>query len=235
MTDLASKIDHTLLTAEAGRRDIHKLVADATRFHFATVCVNGRFVGDVAKALSGTGVKTCAVVGFPLGAAKPAIKAIEATSAAKDGADEIDVVAHLPALMAGDVTAAKQEMLEVVRAARAANPHVVIKLIIESALLMHNAADGLAESRIANACRAARESGCDYVKTSTGYHPAGGASAEAVRLMHQHAAGLKVKASGGIRSHQDATRMIDAGADRIGCSSSIAIMSEARATTTRDG
>ncbi len=226
--NLAGKIDHTLLTPEADRSQIHRLVAEATEHHFASVCVNGLFVADVAKALHRTGIKTCAVVGFPLGAGKPTVKAIEATAAVKDGADEIDFVAHLPYLLRGDLTGAKTEFLEIVKAARAANPAVIVKVIIESALLLVDA--DLGEARIQAACQAARESGCDFVKTSSGFHKAGGASVQAVQLMKKHSEGLYVKAAGGIGSYEDAMRLIDAGADRLGCSSSVSIV-----TATRDG
>jgi deoxyribose-phosphate aldolase len=221
---LAARIDHTLLKPEATGRDIHRLVAEATEHAFAAVCVNGVFVAPVATQLRGTAVKTCAVVGFPLGAAKSTIKAIEATAAIKDGAAEIDVVAHLPALLRADYAAAKAELIEIVRAARSTNPRVVIKVIIESALLAADVTDDEYERRIEAACRAARESGCDFVKTSTGFHPAGGASVEAVRLLKKHSGGLYVKAAGGIRSYDDAVSMIDAGADRLGCSGGVAIV-----------
>ena len=223
--NLANRIDHTLLKAEATRPEIHKLIAEATEHHFASVCVNGVFAADVAKALHGSGVKTCVVAGFPLGANKSTIKAIEATSAVKDGAEEIDFVAHLPYLINKNFDAAKAEFMEIVRAARAANPKVVIKVILETAALMTPGTSAAeAESRIETACRAARESGCDFVKTSTGFHPAGGATAEAVKLMKKHSGGLSVKASGGIRSYDEAMKMIDAGADRLGCSASMAIV-----------
>lgn len=220
--NLASKIDHTLLKPEAGLGQVRTVVAEAIEHGFASVCVNGQFVADVAKALRGTAVHTCAVVGFPLGASKPTIKAIEATAALKDGADEIDFVAHLPHLLKQDFASAKAEFLEIVRAARSANPAAVVKVIIESAVLLQGTDQG--EARIETACRTARESGCDYVKTSTGFHPAGGASVEAVKLMKKHSSGLYVKAAGGIRSYSDAVKMIDAGADRLGCSASVAII-----------
>ena len=190
---------------------------------FASVCVNGCYIKHVRDRLAGSAVKSCAVAGFPLGAMKPMVKAIEATSLVKDGAGEVDFVAHLPTLLAADAEAARAEFAELVKAARSVLPGVVIKVIIESAALMKDADDATAESRIAAACQAARESGCDFVKTSTGFHPAGGASAQAVKLMKKHAGPLKVKASGGIRSLDDAKAMIDAGADRLGCSSGVAI------------
>jgi deoxyribose-phosphate aldolase len=230
--NLVSRIDHTLLKAEATRPQVHRLVAEALQHGFAAVCVGGVFVADVATALRGSPVKTCAVVGFPLGHSKPPVKAIEAAMAVKDGAQEIDFVAHLPNLLKADLQAARDEFREVVKAARAVDPRVVVKVIIESALLLNepgDAAPNRGESRIAVACQAARESGCDFVKTSTGLHPAGGATVEAVRLMKKHSGGLYVKASGGIRTYEDAVRMLDAGADRLGCSASVAIVTAASA------
>ncbi|MCE9591044.1 MAG: deoxyribose-phosphate aldolase [Planctomycetes bacterium] len=222
--NLAGMIDHSILKAEAMRPEVQKFVAEAIEHRFASVCINGVFVADVAKALAGSGVLTCGVVGFPLGGMKSTLKAIEATSQVKDGAAEVDFVAHLPYLIRKDVASAKAEFLEIVRAARSANPRVVIKVIIESAVLMKDVESAEAEARIEAACLAARESGCDFIKTSTGFHPAGGASVEAVRLMKKHSGGLYVKASGGIRTYDDAKKMIDAGADRIGCSASVAIL-----------
>lgn len=224
--DLASRIDHTLLKAEATRPQVHKLVAEAIEHRFASVCVNGVYVADVAKMLKveGSPVKTCAVVGFPLGACKATVKAIEATAAVKDGADEIDFVAHLPYLLKPDHAAAKDEFMEIVKAARAANPAVIVKVILETSFLLDGVDAGEGERRIALACRAARESGCDFVKTSTGFHPTGGASVEAVRLLKKHSMGMYVKASGGIRTRDDALRMIEAGADRLGCSAGVQIV-----------
>lgn len=220
----AHRIDHTLLAAEMAGRDLHKVVAEALEYGFASVCVNGAFVSNVAKALHGSNVKTCAVAGFPLGATSTTVKAIDATTSVKSGAQEIDFVAHLPYLLRKDVVSAKREFIEIVKATRAANPQVIVKVIIESAVLMRDTDAAEAEARIAAACQAARESGCDFVKTSTGFHPAGGASVQAVELMKKHSGGLYVKASGGIRSYDDAKCMIDAGADRLGCSASVAIV-----------
>lgn len=228
---LASKIDHTLLTAEATRPQVHKLCAEAIEHHFAAVCVNPVFIADVSRLLRNETqgqVKTCTVVGFPLGANKATLKAIEAAGAVKDGADEIDFVAHLPYLLRTDLNSIKAEFLEIVKAARAANKAVVIKAIIESAVLMRDVSAETAQQRIETACRAARESGCDFIKTSTGFHPAGGADVESVRLMKKHSGGLYVKASGGIRTYNDAQKMLQAGADRLGCSAGVAIVAQAR-------
>ncbi|MEM1354226.1 MAG: deoxyribose-phosphate aldolase [Planctomycetota bacterium] len=226
---LAAKIDHTLLKAEATLDEVDRVVDEALAHGFASVCVNGCYVKHVRERLAGSSVKTCGVAGFPLGAMKPMVKAIEATSLVKDGCDEVDFVAHLPTLLAMDAEAAKAEYAELVKAARAVLPGVVIKVIIESAALMKDTDEATAEARISTACRAARESGCDFVKTSTGFHPSGGASAQAVAWMKQHAGPLRVKASGGIRTVEDAKKMIDAGADRLGCSASVAIATGAAA------
>jgi deoxyribose-phosphate aldolase len=224
--EIASRIDHTLLKPEALPADIHRLIAEAIQHRFATVCVAPAFVAKAAIELRGSGVALCTVVSFPHGTSKPTIKAIEATSAVKDGADELDVVAHLPHLINNNFDAARLELIEIVKAARAARPTTVIKVIIESAALLSLGPDR-GESAIATACRAIRESGCDFVKTSTGFHPAGGASVEAIRLIKRHAQGLQIKAAGGIRDLQSAKLMLEAGADRLGTSNSVAIVHEA--------
>ena len=240
-------IDHTILKPEATRDDVARVVAEAIEYRFASVCVAPTFVKQVSAALSGSGVKTCAVIGFPNGTHKPTIKAIEATSTIKDGADEIDVVAHLPLLLALDFEAVRDELMEVVRAARATRADVVIKVIIESAALVlinkergkergkdraEDRANDRAEETIALACRAVRESGCDFIKTSTGFHPAGGASVQVVRWMKQYGQSIKVKASGGIRDLPTAVTMLDAGADRLGVSASVAIVKTLRGEST---
>jgi len=227
---IAAAIDHTLLKPEASERDVHTIVAEATKHGFASVCVNAVHARYVAQSLDGTSVKTCAVAGFPLGAMKSTVKAIEATAACKDGAQEIDVVAHLPYLIAGNVDAAKAELREVVRGCRDVSREIVVKVIVESAALMKDVSDDEAEARIAGACRAVREAGADFIKTSTGFHAAGGATLQAVRLMVKHADGLKVKASGGIRTREDAVTMLEAGADRLGCSAGVAIVTGGEGT-----
>jgi deoxyribose-phosphate aldolase len=223
--ELAHRIEHTILKPESLPSDVQKVAAEATEYGFAAACVAPVWVGRVAALLRGSGVRVCTVVGFPHGTSKSTLKAIEATSSMKDGADEIDVVAHLPNLVRGDVDAARAELIEIVRAARATRREVVIKAIVESALLMQGSGDQ-AEALIAAACRAVRESGCDFIKTSTGFHPAGGASAEAVRLMKKHGEGLLIKAAGGIRSLATAQNLLAAGADRLGTSASVEVMKE---------
>ena len=238
--DLAPRIDHTLLKPEADTEAIDQLTHEAITHGFATVCVNGCHVERVARRLKATSAPTvaCGVAGFPLGAGKPTVIAIEAASLVKDGAAEVDMVAPLPLLLRCDLDSARMWVSEVVRAARAANPRVIFKLIIESAVLMSGVSDTEAEGRIETACRIARESGCDFVKSSTGFHPAGGATVEAVKLMRAHAGPLKLKAAGGIRTREDAMHMVEAGADRLGCSASVAIVAGemgADAATARKG
>jgi deoxyribose-phosphate aldolase len=223
---LTSRIDHTLLKPEATPPEIHRLIAEGIQQRFAAVCIAPAFVAKAAVELRGSGVALCTVISFPHGTSKPTIKAIEATSAVKDGADELDVVAHLPNLINNNFDAARLELIEIVKAARATRPTTVIKVIIESAFLLSLGIDR-GESAIATACRAIRESGCDFVKTSTGCHPAGGASAEAVKLIKKYAQGLQIKAAGGIRDLSTAKIMLEAGADRLGTSNSIAIVQQA--------
>ncbi len=224
--ELAGKIDHTILKPEALLADVDKIVDEAIGYRFASVCISPPFVGHVSKRLARSGVKTCTVIGFPNGTHKPTIKAIEATSTIKDGADEVDIVAYLPNLLRLDLDAARDELLEIVRAARATRSDVVIKVIVESAALV--AINGeRAEETLALACRAVQESGCDFIKTSTGFHPAGGAGAEVVGWMRKYGgANIKVKASGGIRDLKTARAMLEAGADRLGVSASVAIVKE---------
>ena len=221
---LAGYIDHTNLKPEADAKAIDTLCAEAKQHGFAAVCVNSRFVGPCAEALRGTPTAVCAVAGFPLGAMKPMARNVEATGACKDGAREIDFVAHLPDVLRADYDALHAEFIDLVRTVRSVNPDVVVKVILETAALLADGDMIAAEQRIESACRAAQESGCDFVKTSTGFHPAGGATFETVKLLRKYAGPLKVKAAGGIKSRDDAQRMIDAGADRLGCSAGVQIV-----------
>ncbi len=228
MPDLAALIDHTLLKPEASGPQIDTLVEEALRFGFASVCVNGYHLPRVVERLNaskGTSVKACAVASFPLGAMTPVGRALECTNLAKIGAQEIDIVAFLPHLLAKDADALASDLIETVRQVRAVSRTIVVKVILETAALRAQAEnDTDFEAMIVAGCEAARRSGCDFVKTSTGFHSAGGATVDAVQLMKKHANGLLVKASGGIRTRDDALRMLDAGADRLGCSSGVAIV-----------
>jgi len=227
---IAARIDHTLLKPEADDDAVDAVCAEALQHGFASVCVNGRFVPRVASVLAKSAVKTCSVVGFPLGAMSAEMKAAEAQAACDDGADEIDFVASLPMLMQGERAALIEEWSAIVAAAKRSNKDAVVKAIIESAALMQGVSDEAAERRIALAADAAREAGVDFIKTSTGFHAAGGATVEAVKLMRRHGEGLQVKASGGIRTRADAIAMIEAGADRLGCSAGVAIVTGGKGT-----
>lgn len=228
-TTLARMIDHTILKAEATEADVRAIVAEAIAHKFASVCVNPCWANLVSDLLHAAGlddvgktptpVHTCACVGFPLGANRTTIKAVEAGNCVKDGAQEIDMVIAIPTLLAGDLAAARHDVLEVVRAARAVWAQTVVKVILETAVLN--------EEQIALGCQAAREGGADFVKTSTGFHPKGGATVQSVALLKKYAGGLKVKAAGGIRDLATARAMVAAGADRLGCSASVAIINAA--------
>lgn len=210
-SDLAGRIDHTLLTATATPDDIRRICSEAREHGFASVCVNSRWTSLVAAELDGSSVLTCTVVGFPLGAMATTVKAQEAAEAVAAGADELDMVISVGDLKAGDLAAVLNDIQAVVSAAQG-RP---VKVIIETCLLD--------DDEKAIACLLAMRAGAAYVKTSTGMST-GGATEDDVRLMRAVVGGeLGVKASGGIRTTDDATRMLAAGADRIGASASIAI------------
>ena len=225
--DIASVIDHTVLKPEAGWDDVQRVIDEAVAHGFASVCVNGAYVAHVAEALRDSPIKTCGVVGFPLGAGSAVSVCTEAVQVVMEGADEIDFVAPLPAVLAEDVAQVEQLFHVLVESVRETRPNVVIKVILETAVLMKDAESDVAERRIASACRIAKAAGLNFVKTSTGFHPAGGATIEAVRLLAKHADGMGVKASGGIRTWDDAVAMTEAGATRLGCSAGVAIVSGA--------
>jgi deoxyribose-phosphate aldolase len=210
---LASYIDHTLLRPEATTADVAALCAEATELEVKAVCVSPSRL-PIAPGSLGPGIGVATVCGFPSGAHHPPVKAAEARRAVVDGATEIDVVLDLGAALAGDwitVAAGLREVRDLVPG------RVLLKVIIESA--------ALDRTGIVAACRAAEDAGADFVKTSTGFHPAGGASVEAVALMADTVgARLGVKASGGIRTTEAALAMIEAGATRLGCSASRAIL-----------
>lgn len=209
--EIAKYIDHTLLKPEASEEAVRKLCAEARDFGFASVCVNGGFTELVARELKGSDVKTCVVIGFPLGAGTSAAKAFEAGDAVSRGAEEIDMVLSVGRLRSGDTAAVREDIQSVVRSAEGA----LVKVIIETCLLT--------DEQKELACRLAEEAGAHFVKTSTGFST-GGATAEDVALMRRVVGDrLGVKASGGIRKREDAERMIAAGASRIGASASVAI------------
>ncbi len=216
--DIASYIDHTLLKPQATKKDLDKLCEEAAEYGFAAVCVNPCNVAYCAEKLKNSGVKLASVVGFPLGASVPLIKELETMLAIVDGADEIDMVINIGALKDGDDERVLEDIKTVVRAAK----DRTVKVIIETCLLER-------EEKI-RACELAKIAGAHFVKTSTGFS-SGGASAEDVKLMkHTVRDALEVKASGGIRSYEDAMAMIDAGATRLGASSGVAIVRDTKKT-----
>ena len=212
---LAALIDHTLLKPEATGADVAALVAEAGELGVHAVCVSPSMVPVAVDA--GGGVRVAAVAGFPSGKHVSAVKAHEAAQALASGADEIDMVIDVGAALAGDVVAVRSD----IEAVRTAVPRAVLKVIVESAVLLSQA-DG---RTLADVCRAAEDAGADFVKTSTGFHPAGGASVDAVALMAETVGGrLGIKASGGIRTAADAVAMVDAGATRLGLSGTRAVL-----------
>jgi deoxyribose-phosphate aldolase len=215
--ELAAKIDHTLLKPDASREQLLKVCEEAKQFGFATVCVNSSNIPLVARQLKGTPVKPIAVVGFPLGAATSQAKAFEAREAIRAGAEEIDMVVNIGALKSKDYKLVYEDIKTVVEASR---PHKV-KVIIETAQLNQ-------EEKIV-ACALSKTAGAAFVKTSTGFG-GGGATVEDIALMRRVVGSdMEVKASGGIRTREDAQKMVQAGADRIGASASVAIVTGAAA------
>lgn len=218
MNSLASYIDHTLLKPEATLAQVEMICREAKTHHFATVCINPVFVSKAVHLLSGSGVAAITVVGFPLGATTTAQKVFETKNSIDLGAQEIDMVIPWGYLQSGDDIYVGSDIEAVVKAAG----KIPVKVIIESA--------ALTDDQIISACQLSVKAGAAFVKTSTGFGP-GGAKAEHVSLMRKTVGpGIGVKASGGIRSLEDAVRMIEAGASRIGTSASMAIM-EAYAKT----
>lgn len=211
-TALARMIDHTLLKAEATREQLTQLCKEAVQYGFATVCVNSANIPTAARLLAGSSVKPIAVVGFPLGASLPAAKAFEAREAIRNGAQEIDMVINVGALKSRDYTLVMEDIHKVVEASR---PHKV-KVILETGMLN--------EEEKVIACSLSKAAGAHFVKTSTGFGP-GGATVQDIQLMRRVVGkDMEVKASGGIRTKEDADAMRAAGADRIGASASVAIV-----------
>ena len=214
---LAKYVDHTLLKPQASLSDIQRICDEAKTMGAASVCVNPCYVKFVAGQLADSGVKTCCVVGFPLGASTSNTKAFEAAEAVANGADEVDVVMNIGAVKSGDWALVEQDIAAVVTAVDAG---AKVKVILETCLLTD-------EEKIL-ACQAAKRVGADFVKTSTGFS-IGGATVEDIRLMRRTVGpDMGVKASGGIRSYEDAAAVIEAGATRIGASDGKAILEGCR-------
>ena len=208
-SDVAQMIDHTLLKPESTDQDVCALIAQAQELGTYSVCVSPSMLPIDAPE----GLHVACVCGFPSGAHKAEVKAAEAAQAVRDGADEIDMVVNLALVKQADWDGVRAD----IAAVRAACPDSVLKAIIESAVLT--------DEEIVETCKQAEAAGADFVKTSTGFHPSGGASVHAVELMRQTVGDrLGVKASGGIRDAQSALAMIEAGASRLGLSSSAAVL-----------
>jgi len=218
--EVARLIDHTLLKPDATAADVEKLCAEARQHAFFSVCVNPVFVPQVKKLLKGSTVKVCCVVGFPLGAQDSQIKLLEARKAIREGAQEVDMVINVGALKGKDDALVLRDIRGVVEACK--DGRALSKVILETALLTD-------EEKV-RACELSMKAGADYVKTSTGFS-SGGATAEDIALMARTVAPKKlgVKASGGVRTYADLLKMVKAGATRVGASSSVKILEEARA------
>lgn len=210
--NIANKIDHTMLKADATADTIRRYCTEAKEYHFASVCVNSCHVPLVAAELAGTDVKTCCVVGFPLGAMLTSAKAFEASESVKAGAQEVDMVINIGAVKDRNWDLVRSDIKAVVEASKPA----IVKVIIETCLLTE-------EEKI-KACELSEEAGAAFVKTSTGFST-GGATADDIRLMKQTVGDrLEVKASGGIRTPEFANELIEAGADRIGAGNGIMLL-----------
>ena len=213
-TQLAKIIDHTLVKTTATKDAVMKLCREAEKYGFGCICVNSAYVPLAVQLLKGTDVKVCSTVGFPFGANLAEVKAFEAKRAVTNGASEIDMVMTIGALKSGDYNKVKEDIKAVVNVKRLYG-NVVVKVIIETGYLTD-------EEKI-KACKLAKEAGADFAKTSTGL--VGGATVEDVRLMRETVGeDMGVKAAGGIRDFKQALAMIEAGADRIGTSTAVAII-----------
>jgi deoxyribose-phosphate aldolase len=221
--ELAGCIDHTLLDAAATREQIERLCEEAKSYGFHTVCVNSRWLPLVAEELHKTKVKVGGVVSLPLGAETTKIKVAQAKEAIFSGADEIDMVADLASIIAGDTRYLQGQIQAVLKVCHMMRPAVLLKVIIESA--------ALSRDQKVFACDVVGRCGVDFIKTSTGMNPAGGATVEDIKLMKETAPNCKIKAAGGIRTAKQALEMLAAGAERIGTSSSVQIINEFKNTT----
>jgi len=210
---LASLIDHTLLKPDATREEVEQLCREAAQFCFASVCVNPNWVSLCRELLRGSGVKVCTVIGFPLGAHLPDIKAYETRRAIEQGAEEVDMVINIGALKSRDYALVEQDILGVVSAAAG---RALVKVILETSLLTR-------DEKVMG-CTLAKAAGADFVKTSTGF-AGGGATVEDVQLMRETVGPeMGVKASGGVRTKEDAEKMVAAGATRLGASAGVKIV-----------
>ena len=216
--NLSSYIDHTMLTPTATSDDIRRLCSEAIKYEFYSVCIHPRWISLAAELLIDSKVKVGSVVGFPFGTELTKIKTAQAKEAIFAGADEIDMVADLAAIIEADSGYYINDLQAVKKICRSMKPAVTLKVIIESA--------ALTDQQKIFACRLADEVGVDFIKTSTGLHPAGGATIDDIKLMKINAPKCKIKAAGGIKTSQQAIDMIQAGAQRIGTSSGVQIIEQ---------
>jgi len=219
--EIASLIDHTLLKPEAAEKHIMAVCQQALEFHFASVCVNPAWVPLVHSQLAHSQVKTCSVIGFPLGVSRTAIKVEETKLAAAEGASEIDMVINIGALLSGYTSLVAQEIQQIAAAAHSAG--AILKVILETCLLT--------DTQKTLACQISKEAGADFVKTSTGFSTGGATESDVALMRSAVGPALGVKASGGVRSFDALARMIRAGASRIGTSSGPQILAQFNAGT----
>lgn len=215
---VAGLIDHTLLKADASRKEVEKLCAEAREFGFATVCINPTWVSTASRLLRGAGPGVCTVVGFPLGATTPDVKQYETRRVIYDGATEVDMVINVGALKSGDLALVERDIAAVAVACRDCG--VLSKVIIEAALLTD-------EEKIA-ACSLSKAAGADYVKTSTGFGPGGATVADVALMRRIVGPDIGVKAAGGVRDYEALKSLVSAGASRVGASAGVKIVQEAK-------
>lgn len=215
---LAKYLDHTILDPMATESDVRRVCDEAVEYGFYGVCIQPRWVSLAADILRTSGVKVVSVAGFPFGANLIRTMADEVRAVINKGADEVDIVADLASVVSGDTRYLDSQFTAAVNACRTMRPPVVLKVIIEAA--------ALTPEQIQFVCRIAQQAGVDFVKTSTGFHKAGGARVQDVRLMADAAPRCRVKAAGGIRTLADTLAFIEAGASRIGASASVSILKE---------
>ena len=215
---LAKYFDHTLLDCMATEADIRRHCQEAVGYGFYAVCVQPRWVSLCADLLHGTDVKVVSVAGFPFGTDSPRIKALQAEEVIMDGADEVDMVADLAAVIDGDRKRLQDDMAAVLKVCQSMKPEVILKVIIEPSALNHE--------QIRFVCDAAQAVGVDFVKSNTGFHKTGGAKLDEVKLMIESAPHCRVKASAGITTAEQALAFVEAGVSRIGASASVQIIEQ---------
>jgi deoxyribose-phosphate aldolase len=223
--EIARAIDHTLLKPEATREQIEQLCAEAREHGFATVCVNPTWVTECAQQLRGSETRVCTVVGFPLGATLPEVKAFEAARVVAEGACEVDMVLNVGALKSADYRRCERDVAAVVEASHRGG--AIVKVIIEAALLT--------DDEKVKACVLSKAGGAEFVKTSTGFGPGGATAADVALMRRVVGPEMGVKAAGGVRDLKSAQAMLDAGADRIGASVGVKIVQESRGAAAAGG